>query len=89
MRALRRTAWTHPDIAGFLTGAGLGALDIPSGLAPRALRDIEAEQGSGRFTVPDAKTALSAVAAVARRFVSAGRSYSGREPESVGFPVPA
>src|ERR1700751_1398730 len=37
-----RLGWTHPDIAGFLTGAGLNALDIPVGLAPRALRDIEA-----------------------------------------------
>jgi AcrR family transcriptional regulator len=57
-----RLGWTHPDIAGFLTGAGLGALDIPSGLAPRALRDIRAGQASGRFTVPDAEIALSAAA---------------------------
>jgi len=57
-----RLGWTHPDIAGFLTGAGLGALDIPSGLAPRALRDIQAGQAAGRFTVSDAEIALSAVA---------------------------
>ena len=57
-----RLGWTHPDIAGFLTGAGLGALDIPGGLAPRALRDIEAGQAAGRFTVPDPQIALSAVA---------------------------
>ena len=57
-----RLGWTHPDIAGFLTGAGLGAMDIPTGLAPRALRDIRAGQASGRFTVPDAEIALSAVA---------------------------
>src|SRR6266566_8963009 len=25
-----RLGWTHPDIAGFLTGAGLDALDIPA-----------------------------------------------------------
>jgi hypothetical protein len=41
---------------------GLDALDIPSGLAPRALRDIQAGQAAGRFTVPDAEIALSAVA---------------------------
>jgi hypothetical protein len=41
---------------------GLDALDIPVGLAPRALRDIEAGQAAGRFTVPDAGIALSAVA---------------------------
>jgi AcrR family transcriptional regulator len=57
-----RLGWTHPDIAGFLAGAGLNALDIPTGLAPRALRDIQAGQASGRFTVPDAEIALSAVA---------------------------
>jgi AcrR family transcriptional regulator len=57
-----RLGWTHPDIAGFLTGVGLDALDIPSGLAPRALRDIQAGQAAGRFTVPDAEIALSAVA---------------------------
>ena len=43
-----RLGWTHADIAGFLTGAGLDALDIPGGLAPRALRDIEAGQAAGR-----------------------------------------
>src|SRR5580700_6889875 len=41
-----RLGWTHPGIAGFLTGAGLDALDISSGLAPRALRDIEAGQAA-------------------------------------------
>ena len=62
LRISGRLGWTHPDIAGFLTGAGLDALDIPVGLAPRALRDIEAGQATGRFTVPDAEIALSAVA---------------------------
>ena len=57
-----RLGWTHPDIAGFLAGAGLDVLDIPTGLAPRALRDIQAGQATGRFTVPDAEIALSAVA---------------------------
>jgi AcrR family transcriptional regulator len=57
-----RLGWTHPDIAGFLVGAGLDALDIPTGLAPRARRDIQAGQATGRFTVPDADIALSAVA---------------------------
>ena len=62
MRISGRLGWTHPEIAGFLTGAGLGVLDIPGGLAPRALRDIQAGQAAGRFTVPDAEIALSAVA---------------------------
>ena len=62
LRISGRLGWTHPDIAGFLTGAGLDVLDIPRGLAPRALRDIQAGQAAGRFTVPDAEIALSAVA---------------------------
>ena len=57
-----RLGWSHPDIARFLTGAGLDLLDAPTGLAPRALRDIHAAQAAGRFTVPDAEIALSAVA---------------------------
>src|SRR5690349_6413637 len=57
-----RLGWTHPDIAGFLTGAGLDVLEIPGGLAPRALHDIQAGQATGRFTVPDAQIALSAAA---------------------------
>jgi AcrR family transcriptional regulator len=61
-RVSGRLGWTHPDIAGFLTGTGLEVLDMPSGLAPRALRDIRAGQASGRFTVPDAEIALSALA---------------------------
>jgi len=62
LRISGRLGWTHPDIAGFLTGTGLDALDIPIGLAPRALRDIQAGQAAGRLTVPDAEIALSAVA---------------------------
>ena len=61
-RITGRLGWTHPDIAGFLAGAGLDVLDIPIGLVPRALRDIEAGQAAGRFAVPDAEIALSAVA---------------------------
>jgi AcrR family transcriptional regulator len=62
LRVSGRLAWTHPDIAGFITGAGLELLDTPGGLAPRALRDIRAGQAAGRFTVADAEIALSAVA---------------------------
>jgi hypothetical protein len=62
LRISGRLGWTHPEIAGFLTGVGLDALDIPTGLAPRALRDIQAGRATGRFTVPDAEIALSAAA---------------------------
>jgi hypothetical protein len=61
-RISARLGWTHPEIAQFLTGAGLDLLDAPNGLAPRALRDIKAGQAAGRFTIPSAEVALAAVA---------------------------
>jgi AcrR family transcriptional regulator len=62
LRISGRLGWTHPDIADFLTGAGLDLLDAPRGLAPRALRDIEAGQAAGRFTISSAEIGLAAVA---------------------------
>jgi AcrR family transcriptional regulator len=61
LRISGRLTWTHPDIARFITGAGLELLEAPRGLAPRALRDIRAGQITGRFTVSNAEVALSAV----------------------------
>ena len=61
-RTSGRLGWTHPTIARFLTGSGLSVLDSPTGLAPRALRDITAGQQAGRFTTLEADVALSAVA---------------------------
>ena len=61
LRISGRLAWTHPEIARFLTGAGLKILDLPYGLAPRALRDIQAGQAVGQFTISNAEIALSAV----------------------------
>src|SRR5689334_24617986 len=57
-----RLGWTHPDLARFITGAGLELLDVPRGLAPRALRDIRLGQDAGRFTVSNGEIALSTVA---------------------------
>jgi AcrR family transcriptional regulator len=62
LRISGRLGWTHPDLARFLTGAGLEVLNTPRGLAPRALRDIKIGQVAGRFTIPNADVALSAVA---------------------------
>jgi AcrR family transcriptional regulator len=62
LRLSARLSWTHPEVAQFITGAGLGLLDAPGGLAPRALRDIQAGQAAGQFSVADAEIALSAVA---------------------------
>ena len=54
----------------------------PRGLAPRALRDIKAGQAAGRFTVPDAEIALSAVAGglLASLHCSGFRSRHARAP---------
>src|SRR4051812_37820039 len=57
-----RLGWTHPDLARFITGAGLDLLDAPWGLAPRALRDIRAGVAAGRFAVAHPEIALSTVA---------------------------
>jgi len=62
LRLSGRLSWTHPEVAGFITGAGFDLLDLEEGLAPRALRDIRAGQVAGQFTVVDAEVALGAVA---------------------------
>jgi AcrR family transcriptional regulator len=62
LRISGRLGWTHPDLARFITGAGLDLLTVPRGLAPRALRDIKIGQAAGRFAIPNADVALSAVA---------------------------
>jgi AcrR family transcriptional regulator len=53
--------WVHPEVARFITGPGLDLLNAPGGLAPRALRDIQAGQAAGQFTVLVAEVGLSAV----------------------------
>ena len=35
LRLSGRLSWTHPEVARFITGAGLDLLDMPGGLAPR------------------------------------------------------
>lgn len=61
LRISGRLAWTHREMSRFLIGAGLEILDVPYGLAPRALRDIQAGQAAGTFTISNAEIALSAV----------------------------
>ena len=62
LRLSARLSWTHPEVARFITGAGLDLLDAPGGLAPRAMRDIQAGQAAGQFRMADTEVALSAVA---------------------------
>jgi hypothetical protein len=58
------------------------ALDIPTGLAPRALRDIQAGQAAGRFTVPDADIALSAAAGGLLGLLRTGQRHPERTTET-------
>ena len=62
VRISGRLGRTHPPMARFITGSGLGLLEAPTGLAPRALRDINAGQRAGCFAPIDPDIALSAVA---------------------------
>lgn len=82
LRVSGRLAWAHPDIAGFLTGTGLGTLDIPGGLGPRALRDIKAGQTAGRFSFPDADIASSAVAGGLLGLLGVHQRHPGRIDET-------
>jgi AcrR family transcriptional regulator len=82
VRISGRLGWTHPDIAGFLTGTGLDAVDSCRGLAPRALRDIRAGQATGRFTVPDAEIVLSAVAGGLLGLLRICQRHPGRVTEA-------
>jgi AcrR family transcriptional regulator len=82
LRVSGRLAWAHPDIAGFLTAAGLGALDIPGGLGPRSLRDIKAGQAAGRFSFPDADIASSAVAGGLLGLLGVHQRHPGRIDET-------
>ena len=86
-----RLGWTHPDIAGFLTGAGLDALDIPVGLAPRALRDIEAGQAAGRFTVPDPRSRSAPWPAACSGCCgcASGTPNASTRPPSISSPRPS
>ena len=95
LRLSARLSWTHPEVARFITGAGLDLFDLPGGLAPRALRDIQAGQAAGQFSVADAEVALSAVAGgligllrLHQRASRTGRGERGRRARR-GLPPPA
>jgi hypothetical protein len=50
---------THPQIAKIMANAGPAYLNSPSGLAPRALRDIRNASAAGRFDISDPVVALA------------------------------
>lgn len=59
VRLTARLHKTHPQIAQIMANTGPTYLTSPSGLAPRALRDIELATAAGRFDVADPVVALA------------------------------
>lgn len=60
-RLSARLADLRPELMQVLRHRGLGHIHSDSGLAPRAVRDLEAGIGSGRFTITDPTVALTAL----------------------------
>ena len=61
IRLSARMADFRPELMRVLRHRGLGHIHSDSGLAPRALRDLEAGVARGRFTVADPTVALTAL----------------------------
>ncbi|MFG2820898.1 TetR/AcrR family transcriptional regulator [Kitasatospora sp. NPDC048365] len=61
IRLTLRLAASHPEITQILRLRGLPHIQAPTGLGPRALRDLEVGRASGRFSFADPMVALSAV----------------------------
>ncbi|GAB3002630.1 TetR/AcrR family transcriptional regulator [Saccharothrix stipae] len=62
VRLTVRLAVARPETAQVLVRHGLAYIDADAGLAPRALRDIEAGVASGRFRVGEPRLALATTA---------------------------
>jgi AcrR family transcriptional regulator len=59
VRITARFPRTHPELAQILARSGPRYLTAPSGLAPRALRDLEHARDAGRFRFDDPALALA------------------------------
>jgi len=62
VRLAARLGVARPETAQVLVRHGMAYMDADAGLAPRALRDIEAGVASGRFQVGDPRLALATTA---------------------------
>lgn len=62
VRLTVRLAVARPEMAQVLVRHGMAYIDADEGLAPRALRDIEAGAASGRFRVGEPRIALATTA---------------------------
>jgi AcrR family transcriptional regulator len=59
VRITARFPRTHPELAQILARSGPRYLTAPSGLAPRALRDLQRARDAGRFAFDDPALALA------------------------------
>ena len=59
LRITARFPRTHPELAEIFARTGLRYLTAPSGLAPRALRDLERARDAGRLSFRDPTVALA------------------------------
>lgn len=62
VRLTARLAVARPETAQVLVRHGMAYIDAEAGLAPRALRDIEAGAAAGRFQVSNPRLALATTA---------------------------
>jgi AcrR family transcriptional regulator len=62
VRLVLRLCRSRPEMAAVLIHHGMQYMESPRGLAPRALRDIQAGIAAGRFQPADPRLALAAVA---------------------------
>ena len=79
VRMTARFPKTHPQLARIFARTGLRAITSPSGLAPRALRDLERARDAGRLSFDDPAVAISC----------AGGALLGVLHLSLGRPKPA
>jgi hypothetical protein len=59
VRLTGRLQRTHPQIARILVRTGMPYLTSDSGLAPQAMRDLQAAADNGRLDIDDAHTAVA------------------------------
>ncbi|MGU3291024.1 TetR/AcrR family transcriptional regulator [Williamsia sp. M5A3_1d] len=62
VRMTLRLNRSHAQVARTMAGVGMSYLDRDDGLAPRALRDLEAARACGRFDIDDLPAALACTA---------------------------
>ena len=83
VRLTVRIAVARPETAQVLVRHGMAYIDADRGLAPRALRDIEAGVASGRFRVDDPRLALAVTAGALLAVLHVSLAHPERVDDSV------